>query len=43
MDDLDFDLKIGKRNGLDYLVEAVRSPTGEREATMPSTIFFFQA
>jgi len=32
MDLLDFELKIGKRSGLDYPVEVVRSPAGEPEA-----------
>ncbi len=34
MDNCEFVLKIGKRNGPDYPVEVVRSPAGERNATM---------
>ena len=34
MDYLDFELRIGKGSGREYAVEVVRSPAGERRATM---------
>lgn len=34
MDYLDFELKIGERRGAEYPLEVVRSPAGERRATM---------